>query len=119
MWLSGISMAIALAVGGCDSSVGAEGEGCRSTGILGHYECDDGLVCNEARATATCEKRQSNPLGTACSQNDNCVEGLWCNHNLCSKPLAEGEACPQGLGCAAGLACVKDGPAPITCQKAP
>jgi len=113
---SALWFAFALHPLGCDD--GSSEPACRSTGVLGHYECDDGLVCNQARATPTCEKRNSNPLGGPCTGNDNCVEGLWCNHSACAKPLGEGEACPQGVGCAAGLTCSKSTPAPLTCQKA-
>jgi hypothetical protein len=110
---------LALALGACDTATGGEEEACASASLLGPYTCDDGLVCNEARATPTCERRNINALGAACTSDQNCVVGLWCEHRACAKPLGEGDACPGGVGCGPGLQCVKEGPAPITCQKAP
>ncbi len=103
-------------VSACGGGAGSEGQECKKTGTLFNvvYSCDDGLVCNTADQTPTCEKPNTHAVGEPCARDENCKAGLWCDFNVCANPLVASDPCPNGIGCGAGLQCVKSGSTP-TC----
>lgn len=76
-WAAGWSVLL-VACGSED--LGGLGQPCRSTGILGSFYCDDGLVCNTQSwlGGAVCEKPHSRAAGGLCGSDENCAENLKC-----------------------------------------
>jgi len=95
-----------LALSAC--SGGGAGQSCKSTGILGNFYCDQGLTCNLADGNV-CERPMSKPENGACSSDDLCASGLWCEPGgqKCRAFLKEGDVCSDPFSCGPTLACLK------------
>lgn len=101
---------------GC-SGTGGNGEECTAngSGIFDvSYSCSAGLICNTANLVkpggkTVCQSPASQGTGAACSRNDLCESGLWCDtRGMCAPRVALGGACPSGVECMTGLVCAKD-----------
>jgi hypothetical protein len=96
------------------SGKGGEGQPCKCdncTILSGSFTCDPGLVCNRGPLFAgnVCQKPHIVPEGGACSDDENCAEGLYCmNADRCAqKGLSVGEACDTARDlCGSGLVCM-------------
>lgn len=74
------------------------------------FECEGRLFCKaDGMCPGACTPLQA--AGTACSNSDECVDGLLCDDNLgvCTTPAGVGDICDEGApNCAMGLACWGD-----------
>jgi hypothetical protein len=98
-----------LAMSACgEESHGGAGQGCRAVFWDGDSFCDQGLTCNLADGNV-CERSGSEPENGACSSDDLCASGLWCEpgEQKCRPFLKEGDVCSDSFGCGPTLDCVK------------
>jgi hypothetical protein len=102
-----IGLIVFVLCAGC-AETGGTGEQCKSTGILGPWECNVGLVCNDSVSPPICEKPHARSFGDHCSGQINCADG-WCGHpeNVCRPFVEAGGPCPGGIECMPELVCVK------------
>lgn len=77
-WALGWS--VLLVACGSEDDLGGLGQPCRSTGIMGSFYCDAGLVCNTQSwlAKPVCEQPHSRAAGGLCGSDENCEENLKC-----------------------------------------
>lgn len=59
--------------------------------------CDPCLACATTIEPATCELPEPGPIGAACSSDEQCAEGAWCNRYSTHVCTTEPQACWTGV----------------------
>jgi hypothetical protein len=98
-----------LALSACseESRGGGLGQACRGF-FAADFPCEQGLTCNFADGNV-CEVSGSEPANGACSSDDLCASGLWCEpgEQKCRPFLKDGDVCSDPFSrCGPTLACV-------------